>query len=57
MLVDKALEAKEKKPESEKEVKADVIVEDIFEEPKESSKSSMDFFAPDDISQKSERYD
>ena len=33
------------------------MVEDIFEDPKESSKSSMDFFAPDDISQKSERYD
>ena len=34
-----------------------MVVEDIFEDPKESSKSSMDFFAPDDISQKSERYD
>ena len=53
VLVDKALEAREKKP----EVKADVVVEDIFEDPKESSHSSKDFFAPDDISRKSERYD
>ena len=55
-LVQATLEAKEKKEASEKPVEAEVV-EDIFDDPKESSKQSKDFFAPDDVSNKSERYD
>jgi len=64
-LVSKTLEAKEEK-EKEEEKKAEplaepeaLLVQDLFEdeEVKEASQKSKDFFAPDDISRKSEQYD
>ena len=60
VLENAALEARDQKAEESelKEVKADIpIIQDTPDDPKESSQASKDFFNPDEISNKDERYD